>query len=76
MSPSQQPVTEKSDNAGDDDVGVGSMSPVGSVLTDGKDELALSRQSTISVTSASPSSSGASSSMNYEFSNVRVSKTD
>lgn len=73
MSPSPQSGPGKSDRAGDEEVAVGPMSPVGSVSTDGKYDLALSRQSTMSsVASLVPSSSNSSSSMNYEYSNVRL----
>ena len=77
MSPSPQSGLEKSDRAGDEDVAMGPMSPIGSVSTDGKYDLALSRQSTMSsVASFIPSSSNSSSSsMDYEYSNVRVSDT-
>lgn len=77
MSPSPQSDPEKSERAGDEDVAMGPMSPVGSVSTDGKYELPLSRQSTMSsVASSIPSSANSSSSMDYEYSNVRVSDSD
>jgi hypothetical protein len=57
----------------DEDVTLAPLSPATSVSTEGKDELAVSPHTTSSVVGANAAASYMSS-LNYEFSNVRVSR--